>query len=155
MVDVPHKDQIDEPCVSAPGDVTSEIYSPQIAQPFGNPLYDDVQAKVFLHDAVDLIIQRMFGVHFEQFAVPLLLGPEHVGFFETVELKPDRVGGLTELTFQSAKMGRVVRVEKELQQELDAGFGSDEGIDQNGLMRKCDKEDKGLSARLRSYPLFL
>jgi len=72
----------------------------------------------------------MLLVYLIQFAVPFHLRFKHICFFESVQLQPDGIARLAEFSFQSPEIGSVVGVQEELEEEFDAGFGSDEGVNQ-------------------------
>jgi hypothetical protein len=69
----------------------------------------------------------------KHFAVAFGMGYKQAGIFKTVKFEADRIGRFTELALQSAQMGSSIAVEKEFQQQLDAGFGSNETFEHAGF----------------------
>ncbi len=75
----------------------------------------------------------MLGIGFEDFFIALGGRGQHACLFKFIKLQPDGIGTIAKLGFQITQIALGTAVQKELQQELDAGFGSDEGVE-HGLV---------------------
>ena len=65
----------------------------------------------------------MAHVGLKDLSIALTGGLQHSRFFEAVQLQPDGIGALIKLCGHGPEIGPALRVEEELQQEFDAGFG--------------------------------
>jgi len=59
---------------------------------------------------------------------PLFFGNQVAGLGEIVEFNADRIGRFPEFLRHLPQIGRSAAVGKELQQHLDTGLGSDQGV---------------------------
>ncbi len=83
---------------------------------------DLVEADVFFYDAVDFPEQRVTGIGLENLFIAFAAGFEQSGVLQTIEFQSDRIARFTEFTFQTAQISCCMAVQKELQQQLYAGF---------------------------------
>jgi len=122
-----HDDDVYLIAVDAEGQVADEVNGFGLAEVVDYLFDDFVHAHVFAYDAVDISKKRV-----------LVVGPEYFsGFFKAVELEAYGVGALAKLSGQSTQIAGAAGVQEELQHELDAGFGGDEGLEHFGFVI-CD-----------------
>ncbi len=79
-------------------------------------------------DAADVGKQRVLLIRRKHFLVFVLPAYQQTRRFKAVEFDPDGVGRFAEFLLQSAKISLRFGVQKEPEQQFDAGFVGDEGI---------------------------
>lgn len=70
----------------------------------------------------------MSPIGFIDFGFALVFGQKQACFGKSIEFNPNRVGRLVKFFGKSAQVTRI-GMGKELQEKFDAGFGSDEGVE--------------------------
>ena len=126
---LPHQDHLDGSRINTTGIVPDDIGFLYIAHALDHLFQELVQPQEFGHHIPDLIEKRMGGIGPVHLGIAIFPSSKQARFGKTVKLHPYRVGRLIKLLGQSAQVSRIV-VGKELQQQLDAGFGGDEGFEQ-------------------------
>ena len=124
-----HDDHVEVGAVDATGQVADEVYFFGVAEVGDDAIDDFVHSHIFTHQPVDVAIKRVPGVGFEHFFHAIGAAGEQTGFFEAVELGTDGVGTFAKFGSQSTQVAGAGGVQEELQHELDAGLGCDEGFD--------------------------
>lgn len=123
LVDVvPHEHQVDDRRVDATGKIPGHVYLLHIAQLGHHPVDNLVETDVLQQDVMDIAEQGMLRVGTENLLVALHLGGKQARLFKLVQLKPYGVGAFAKLTLQVSQIGPGVRVQEELQEELDTGL---------------------------------
>jgi hypothetical protein len=72
--------------------------------------------------------ERVFSVGEIDLFITLHFTLKHAGLLKAVKLLPDSVSRFSELTLQVTQVRTGSRVQEELNKQLNAGFGGNEGI---------------------------
>ena len=127
-----YDDHIEVGTVDAPGQIADEVDLFGVAEVGDDAIDDFVHAHVFTHQPVDVAEKGVPGVGLEHFFHAIGAAGDQSGFFEAVELGTDGVGTFAKFRSQSTQVAGAGGVQEELQHELDAGFGGDEGFEHLG-----------------------
>ena len=114
--------------VEAAGEVTDEVHFVGLAQVVYHIVDDTVDAGILAHEALYVGEEGVFFVRLKHLAVAIALCFEQTGLLQPVQLDPQAIGALIELFAQPTEVAGAGGVQKELQQQAYAGFGSDEGV---------------------------
>jgi len=124
-----HDDHVEVGAVDSPGQIADEVHFFGVAEVSDDVVDKLVHAHVFTHQPVDVAEKGVTGVGLEHFFHAIDAAGEQTGFLETVELGTDGVGTFAKFRSQSAQVAGAGGVQEELQHELNAGLGGDEGFE--------------------------
>ena len=125
-IDVAHDEQVDEAGVLAAGVVIEDIDCFDVSQLFFNVFYDLIYAQGFFDDGMDLGKEGMLGVSPKEYGAAVLLLGQVPGPAQAVQLGLDGAWGHLELGSQLPEVAGDVGIQKELKEQLNAGFGGKE-----------------------------
>lgn len=126
---VANDDQAEVGAVETLGQIADEINFLWFAQVIDHPVDDFVHAHILAHQTLYVAKKRMFLVGLKHLTHPHTGSGKQSGCLKSVELLPDRIGAFAKLCLQSTQIASAAGVQKELEHELDAGFGGDEGFE--------------------------
>ena len=111
--------------IAALGEIACYIGFLHIAEVEHNLVDYLVDPYRLLNDALNIGEERVRNISLKYLLVAVELRIQQAGILKPVQLHPDRVRRLPELLSQAAKISPRPRVQKELQEEFEAGFGCD------------------------------
>lgn len=96
-----------------------------------NHLINDlIDPKMLKSDFLKLAKHREICVYFVDLFVAVFVGFNQAGLFKAVEFNADGVGTFVKFLGEATQIGTALRVEEEPEEEFDAGFGLDYGVEQ-------------------------
>jgi len=126
---VANDDQAEVGAVEALSQIADEINFLWFAQVVDYPVDDFVHSHVLAHQTLNVAKKRMLLIGLKHLTHALSGSGEQSGCLKPVELLPDSIGTFAKLRLQSTQIASAAGVQKELEHELDAGFGCDEGFE--------------------------
>ena len=125
------EDEVNDARIAALGVVAHQVHFLEVAQFIGNAFHQLVQAHVLHHHLVEVAKERVVLVGREDLLIAFHFTLQHAGLFELIQFQANGIGTLAEFLLQATEIALAPGVQKELEEEFEAGAGRDQRFKQS------------------------